>query len=116
MKDDSKPVKMSWYDAKKEFYTEIEKEVEDRIKKFKENEEYDLMIKTHIEKYPVGSYVEYLGVKMLVKNNTYLVEGYPTWVKKPVIYTEWMDKHNTLNQKQFHVNEFVNVKIVEEKK
>lgn len=116
MKNNIEPVKMTWYDAKNQFYTEIENEVEKRIKERKEKEEYELMIKTHIEKYPIGSYIEYIGVKMIVKNNIFIMACYPTWIKTPVIYAEWMDKHNTLNQKQFNINEFINVKIVEEKK
>jgi hypothetical protein len=103
---------LSWWDCKHKFSTELREYVEQEIKYRKEKEE-EQKLKALLEKYSIGSFVEYLGIKMkiignihCINNGTYLQRGFGLTV-------EWADKFDVIHSKQFNEYQLDQITIID---
>jgi len=114
--ESTKESELSWNDVKDKFSTKINEEVEYRIKKIRDKEEENKRIQTHKEIYPIGSSIEYLGVKMMIKENMLVVLGSEYYKQYTGLLCEWADKNDVLHTKQFQQQEFKYIKTIPELK
>lgn len=124
--------------VRNEYHNKIQEEIErvsnQRVKEYVAGEKYTKNCKEHMEKYPIGSYVEYLGIKMMVVENmkkaydnayngsmfysTFLsVDGVCIKIdKSPCVSVEWANDNKVIQVRKFEEAEFDKLKIVGDKK
>ena len=115
---------------------DIKNNVDQKIREYVAGEKYKKICKEHVEKYPIDSYVEYLGIKMKVVDNMKSAFDYSSscsaynnmYVGKavdgvfikidsiPCVSVEWADSTKVIHTRKFEGKEFDKLKIVEEKK
>jgi hypothetical protein len=107
-----------WHVTKIYCKDKLNEEIERQIKFRKEEEENAMRLEAHKEAYPIGSYIEYLGIRMRIKTNTSYFHAYDNstrlYYNKPIIslICVWADKNNVLHQKEFTQDEFNYIKKI----